>query len=303
MSDLTPPSGDPVVPEPEQPAAATPPPPAPAEPTPPAAATPPPPPPPPAAAPTPPPPPPAAAVSPADGPWTLGNAFSYGWAKFQQYLGPILIAMLILFVIGAIISVVWFFIVGAITNSLYTPLEVKLDPETGQITTTGGGGPGFFVTLLLGALGALVYYTVFGFIQAAITRAALAITEGKKIESSTVLSTDRLGPVIVTALLYSIFTSIGYLFCGIGAVIVAFFLAYAFFFLLDQNLSPFDSIKASFNFVKDHVGDLILFYLASVVAYFVGAILCGIGLIVAIPVVIIATAYTYKKFTNQAVAA
>jgi uncharacterized membrane protein len=37
--------------------------------------------------------------------------------------------------------------------------------------------------------------------------------------------------------------------------------------------------------------------------YFIGAILCGIGLIVAAPVVLIATAYTYKKFTNQAVAA
>lgn len=296
MSDQTPPTGDPVVPEPVVPSTPPPPP-----PPPPSGATPPPPPPP--GATPPPPPPPAPATGPVDGAWSVGNAFSYGWAKFQQYLGPILIAMLVLFIAGAIISAVWFAIVGGITNALYKPLELTVDPITGAITTSGGGGPGFFVSLLLGALGALVYYTVFGFIQAAITRAALAVTEGEKIETSTVLSTDRLGPVIITALLMSIFTSIGYLFCGIGALIVSFFLSYTFFFLLDQNLAPFDALKASFNFVKDHLGELILFYLASVAAYFVGAILCGVGLIVAVPVVLIATAYTYKKFTNQAVAA
>ena len=45
------------------------------------------------------------------------------------------------------------------------------------------------------------------------------------------------------------------------------------------------------------------FQITILFAYIVGAILCGIGLLVAAPVVLIATAYTYKKFTNQAVAA
>ncbi len=84
---------------------------------------------------------------------------------------------------------------------------------------------------------------------------------------------------------------------------MSFFLAYTFYFLLDQDMEPTAALSASFNFVKDHLGDLIVFYLVSLVAYIVGAILCGIGLLVAAPVVLIATAYTYKKFTNQAVAA
>jgi uncharacterized membrane protein len=152
-------------------------------------------------------------------------------------------------------------------------------------------GPGFFASLVFGALGMLVYYTVGGFIQAAITRAALAVTEGRPIETATILSTDRLGPIILTAFLVSIATSIGYLFCGIGAVIVGFFLAFTYYFLL------------SFEFVRARLGDLIVFYLACLVVYVIGAVLCGIGLIVAFPLVVIATAYTYKKLTNQAVAA
>jgi uncharacterized membrane protein len=233
---------------------------------------------------------------PVNGPWSVGNAFSYGWAKFQQYLSPILIAMLILFVIGAVLAVIWFFIVAAITTAL-TPKET-----IGDITVTTGT-PGLFITILLAVLGGLVYFTVFGFIQGAITRAALAITEGRAIETSTILSTEKLGPIIVTAVLVSVATSIGIIFCYIGAIIVAFFLSFSFFFLLDQNLTPVDSLKASFNFVKDHIGDVIILFIVSYIAYAIGGAICGIGLLVAYPVVAIATAYTYKKLTNQAIAA
>ena len=279
------------------------------EPTPPTgdATPPPPPPPPPPAAPTPPPPPApgysAPAVSPADGPWSVGNAFSYGWAKFQQYLSPILIAMLALFVAGAVIIFIWFLVIGAITSALTKPLETVIDPNTGAISFTGGGGPGLIISLFLAVLGGLVYFTVFGFIQGAVARAALTITEGRPIESSTILTTDKLGPIIITAVLVSVATSIGTLACYVGSIVVAFFLSFSFYFLLDQNLTPVDSLKASFNFVKDHIGDVIILFLVSYVAYFVGAAICGIGLLVAVPVVAIATAYTYKKLTNQAVAA
>ena len=188
-----------------------------------------------------------------------------------------------------------------IGGAIFGTPGVTINPDTGVISTSGG--PGFFGTLILGVIGGLVYYTVVGFIQAAITRAALAITDGKKIEVGTILSADRLGKIIVTAFLVGIATAIGYLFCGIGAIIVSFFLAYTFYFLLDQNLEPTQALSASFNFVKEHLGDLLVFYLVSLLAYFVGALICGIGLLVAAPVVLIATAYTYKKFTNQAVAA
>jgi hypothetical protein len=263
----------------------------------------PPPPPPPPAAPVPPA-PPAGPVggqpSPAEGPWSVGNAFSYGWAKFQEHLSAILIAMLVLFIGGAVLIGLWVVIVGAISNALWKP-GVTIDPNTGVLDISSG--PGFIGTLILGALGALVYLAIIGVIQAAVTRAALAITDGKKIETSTLLSTERIVPIIIAAVIVSALTAVGYLFCFIGAPIISFFLSYTFYFLLDKNMEPIEAVKASFNLVKDNIGELILFFLGSLVAYFIGAILCGIGLIVAIPVIVIATAYTYKKFTNQAVAA
>ena len=292
--DNPPPPEEPTVPTGD----ATPPPPPPAPPAPPTPPTPP-------TGAVPPPPPPAGhagpPADPASGPWTLGNAFSYGWAKFQQYLSPILIAMLILIIGAFVVALVWFFIVAAIQNAVVGSAHVDIDPNTGAITTSGG--PNFIVGLVFAAIGILVYATVAGFIQAAITRAALAITEGKSIETSTILSTERLGEVITTAVLLGVFTAVGYLFCFVGAVVVEFFLFFTWYFLLDKGLSPFDSIKASFNFVRERVGDVFLFVLVSWVILAIGGAICGIGLIVAAPVVIIATAFTYKKFTDQAVAA
>jgi uncharacterized membrane protein len=304
MSFDTPPPEEPSVPTGD----ATPPPP----PPPPAAPTPPPPPPPAAATPPPPPPPPAGGPpqpghaaglpDPASAPWSVGNAFSYGWAKFQQYLAPILTAMVVLFVGALVLWAVVFFIMAAITSAVTSPISVTVDSTTGAISSSGGG-PGLVVTLLIAALGLLFYFAIFGFIQGAVTRAALAITEGRPIETSTILSTDRLGPIMITALIVSVFTAIGSLFCYVGAIVVAFFLIFSFYFLLDQNLAPFDAVKASFNFVKDHISDVLVLFVVSYVAYFIGGLLCGLGLLVALPVVAIATAFTYKKLTNQAVAA
>ena len=68
-------------------------------------------------------------------------------------------------------------------------------------------------------------------------------------------------------------------------------------------MGAIDAIKASFEFTKANAGNVILWFLLSLVAWFVGALLCGVGLIVAIPVVLIGTAYTYKTLNNEPVAA
>ena len=62
-------------------------------------------------------------------------------------------------------------------------------------------------------------------------------------------------------------------------------------------------IKASVAFVNANLGTLIGFYIASAIAIFVGALLCGIGLLAAIPVVVIAQAYAYRSLQGEPVAA
>ena len=79
--------------------------------------------------------------------------------------------------------------------------------------------------------------------------------------------------------------------------------AFALYFVVDKQMPALEAIKASISFVNKNLGTLIGFFLASLLAYFVGALLCGIGLLAAIPVVIIVQAYTYRTLQGEAVAA
>jgi uncharacterized membrane protein len=61
-------------------------------------------------------------------------------------------------------------------------------------------------------------------------------------------------------------------------------------------------MKASFEIVKNNVGDSIIALLVQYAIILVGAILCGIGLIVAVPVALLFQVYTYRTLSGGQVA-
>ena len=152
---------------------------------------------------SPPPPPPPV---PGGAPFQVGDAFNYGWKKFQEYLGPILIAMVIFFVVGGAVNLIATLLGGGIGE--------LTDPEDIGIGMFFGVGYLFFS--LLSALVSLL-------IQAAVVRGALEITEGERVELSTFLSTEHLGQVVLAAILLAIGTAIGLILCIIPGLILIFF--------------------------------------------------------------------------------
>ena len=112
----------------------------------------------------------------------------------------------------------------------------------------------------------------------------------------------NVGTVIAASLLIGLGVGIGTLLCFIPGLIVAFFAQFYVWFIVDRQLGAIDAIKASFGFVNRNLGSVFIFYLASLAAYFVGALACGIGLLVAVPVVYIAQGYTYRKLQGGYVA-
>lgn len=129
------------------------------------------------------------------------------------------------------------------------------------------------------------------------------LVRGERLQASKVMSTERLGSYMVGAVIVGIMTFIGFILCIIPGIAVAFLTLFWGYFLVDKNLSPMEAITVSYNLVKENVGPVILFLLLSWVVILVGAIACGIGLIVAWPVVIIATGYMYKRLQGEPVAA
>ena len=217
-------------------------------------------------------------------PFNVGAAFSYRWKKFQEYLAPILIAMVIFFVVTLAVNLIGSLFIGGVSE-ITDPDDIGI----GMFFSFG-----YFVFGLLSALVSLL-------IQAAVVRGALGITKGDRIDLNAFLSTENLGQIILASILLAVGATIGFILCIIPGLILIFYAQFTYQFIIDKGLPAFEAIKASFDLVNKNLGDVIGLFFASILAFIVGAILCGIGLIVAIPVTIIATAYAYRRFSGQPV--
>jgi hypothetical protein len=129
--------------------------------------------------------------------FSVGDALSYGWNKFVQYIGQIIIIVLIIFAIQLVI------------NILSQALQASSDS--------------LLVGLTLGfALTAVSVFVSF-LLQAGLIRAALAITRGEAPEPSMLFQTEKLGPYAVASILVALLIFVGLLLCCIPGLIVAFF--------------------------------------------------------------------------------
>lgn len=227
----------------------------------------------------PPPPPPPSGPPPtgygaqptASAPYSPGAAWKYGWEKFTANLGQVLIAVLVLVALNVGLN----FLGQILSDALIVQWVFSV--------------ASWIISLIIGA---------------GIVRFALDITEGRELSTATVLTPVKLGDVIVVSVLTGIATFIGLILCVLPGIAVAFFTSFSFYFLLDRpEMGAIDAIKASFRFTTQNAGSVILWFLLSLATFIGGALLCGVGLIVAIPVVLIGTAYTYKTLTGQPVAA
>jgi uncharacterized membrane protein len=250
--------------------------------------------------PPPPPPPPPPPVPPEQlqgaGGFSVGNAFSYGFKKFQENLGPIVLATLGIVGVLIVLALLRIILVSAFDIGAKT---VTVN-DNGTITTSGGGffGAALWLSLVLG----LVQWIVGQVIAAGITRGSLQITDGVKPELSTMFKEIDYVQVAAASILTGIAVTIGIILCIIPGIIVAFLASFTTYFIVDQKMDAIEGIKASIAFTRAHTGDLVLFFLACIAAVIVGACLCGVGLLVAIPVVVIAQAFAFRSLQGRTVA-
>jgi uncharacterized membrane protein len=225
-----------------------------------------------------------------------GEAFNYGWLKFQQNIGPIIIASLVGWLILIVITV----ITVLLSRALFFPDTTAVETSFGTFETLEEGS---FIKTMLGSVLIVAGYSLGQFIlQMAIIRGSLKITYGEPIEVGQLFSTENLGQYLLASLVVTVATFIGFLLCFIPGFLVWFFAQFFGFFILDKKMGAMDAIMASFKLVNRNLGSLIGFYIGVVIATVIGAALCGIGLLVAIPVVIIATAYMYRGLQGEPVA-
>ena len=228
----------------------------------------------------------------------IGEGFTWAWNKFTSNAGPLIIATVIF---GVIVGVVYGIVYG---------LAFALAPS--GVTTYDSSGSGFeystsasfgIASILVLALGGLVLFVIIAAAQSAYLGGILDIANGQPVTVGSFLKPRSVGNVILATLLIGILTSIGYVLCVLPGLAVAFLTFFGVIALLDRNLSPIDGIKASYEVVKANFVPVLLVWLSCAAIATVGALVCFVGLFVAVPVASLLQVYAWRRLSGGQVAA
>ena len=158
---------------------------------------------------------------------------------------------------------------------------------------------GLGVSLLVGALGVALVVVAAQLFGAGFLRGALGVTEGRAFEPRSVLSTEQAGAVVTTSLVIAAGTFLGSLLCYLPGLAVAFLTQWSLYFVVDRGLGPSAAIRASVDLVRTRLTESLVWFVVAGLVVAAGAALCGVGLLVALPVVMLGGAWSYRVLTGQ----
>lgn len=226
------------------------------------------------------------------------EAISYGWAKFQKSPGGILVPMLVVLVIVIAVQIVLQLLLGATLLGTHDCTRTVFGVEVDNVQC----GPGLFRSLIGAAILAGIGSFVAQIFFAGLIKSALGIVDGQEpLDVGGVLSFASKPAVVTTALFLALLSAVGTFFFYFPSVIIGFLTMFTMFFVVDQEKSGIEAITASVSFVVNKIGETILFALLGFVTVLAGAIACGIGLLVAVPVALVGAAYTFRMLHGQPV--
>ncbi len=204
----------------------------------------------------------------ADKKFSIKEAITYGWETVKANLGFLLAFV----IVAALIQYI---------PALFAQWTQKSAPPLAFILK--------FVSWLMQMIISM------GFI-----RMGLKFYEGGKGEWSDLYSSyPKLLNYIVASLLYGLIVFAGTLLLIVPGIIWAIKFQFFGFFIVDKNLGPIEALKKSSELSKGNISHLFLFGLAITGVSLLGLLCFIVGLFVAIPVVLMASVFIYRKLDSQ----
>jgi uncharacterized membrane protein len=238
------------------------------------------------------PPPPYAAPSygappPPTPQFSVGAAFSWAWYTFTKNAVALIVPTLVYGLLFAAASTLNF--VGQNMTTHTTTFDASDYDFSTNLSPTG--------TAIVG-LGYVVSLIVTAYAQAAFLSGCLDIADGRPVSIGSFFKPRNLGMAFLAAFLVSILTAIGYAACFLPGVVVGIFTQFIILFVVDRSQNAIKGFSSGFSLVGSNFANALLVWLASMAAIFVGALACGVGLLVAAPLVALILTYAYRKLSG-----
>ena len=199
--------------------------------------------------------------------FSIGNAVQFGWDTMKNNIAFFIIMIIILWVVAAIPS----------------------------------GLSSFSYRMSLGA--AVVYSFIFGiisfvvgmFVNMAQIKIGLRFSKGETADFPDLINEwPRFWDFLLGSILYALIVIGGLILLIIPGIYWAIKYHFYGYLIIDRGLGPMDAIKKSGELTDGAKWNLLVFWLALFGIYILGFLACCVGILFAIPVIIVAVAYVYR---------
>jgi uncharacterized membrane protein len=232
--------------------------------------------------PPPPPPPPPAPGGSTEG-FSAPDAIGWGWRKFTENVGPILLGVAIVIAVSIVVNILAAIVSGSGGN--------PFSPDAMDFSVAG-------------LLADLVSTAISVLLSAIFARACLDVVDGRPFDFAGAFGRINVVNVLIASVLVSILVTVGFILLVIPGIVALFLTYFTTLFVVDDDAeSPTKAISDSVKLIGSNVGDSLLLALLNILVLIAGVIALLVGLVVAYPVTALATAYAYRRFRGQPVAA
>ena len=199
---------------------------------------------------------------------SAGDAIGYGWRAFMKQPGTLVLLALIVLIVQGVLSYI----------------SRQSDSTAGMI------------------LWSIVGWVISALLTVGVIRAALAVLDGRRPEVGMLFQPEGLVSYLLASIVVGVCVAVGLVLLIIPGLIVLFLFQFYGFAVVDEQAAPMASLSRSVRVTTSNVGPVLLFDLIGIAVLILGALLLGVGLLVAYPVVIIGAAYLWRRLTVGQVA-
>lgn len=207
----------------------------------------------------------------------LGAAFRFGWETFRARPGPLIGAVVVAY--GFIIAIL---LVAAAVGAGLASMEPVSAP----------------LVVLAVVTGIVAFTVVTQFPTIWMLRAGVDAVDGRPITFGRIVDLAGLGTALAAVGLVMAGVMLGYLLLFLPGLVFAVMAAFTLHHVIDGGLRPVDAIRASMALVRRHPGPALGLFFVTTFAAGVGVYACGVGIVVSLPVSLLAQVHGFRQLSG-----
>lgn len=218
-------------------------------------------------------------------PVNVGACLKRAFALAQRHAVVIILVVLVYIGISFGLSI--------ITQIITAAMSVMLTPAETTSSSTGGGVP-ILVTLVTLVLG-LLNNVVSVFLSLGVTQITLNLVSGKEANVGLLFSgLPKLLRAIGASILYTLMVMVGLILLVVPGIFLAIRFAYFMHAIVDRDKGVIDSLSYSWSLTTNNWGNIFLLGLLSFGLAIAGLLALCVGVLVAIPIIMLMSSVAYR---------